>query len=269
MHQKIISTDSIGFLGNPKQFLYLYQQYFKDKTFDGVEMIAFKPLKRLKNFIETLEKNGIKTYSFHGRTGGENQFPFQYKLMMYLVNFFILDIDNLSKFKNIRILIHTPYAKKEKIKNLILKTKPKLLIENHLSGEKGVIEAIDQIEKYQNLGIKTDGVFDIKHFLFDVNFSQMKKDWLKIIEKIKKYTQWFSYIHFPIGPRSADSLPIIEMTDEMLEVFGKEIIPKIKTLVIENQQNNFGLFYSNQQMLKKQKQRNDFIFKKLKKAKIL
>ena len=49
--QYFVSTDSIGFLGGPEQFVYLWKEYFDDKTLTGVEAIAFKPIKKLGKLI--------------------------------------------------------------------------------------------------------------------------------------------------------------------------------------------------------------------------
>ena len=71
--QYFVSTDSIGFLGKAEQFIKLWKEYFENKTLDGVEIIAFKPLSRLSKLVSTLEKNKIPVLSFHGKTGGENR----------------------------------------------------------------------------------------------------------------------------------------------------------------------------------------------------
>jgi len=268
---KLISTDSVGWLGTPKQFIYLYKNYFEDGTFDGVEMIAFKPLSRLKNFIAVLKKNNIATLSFHGKTGGENRLPPKYGIIMTIVNSFIFSAEKLIKnFKDINFLSHTPYLENKSVKKFIINIKPKTLwIENHNYGEEGIEKAKIQIIDYRKKGVNVYGMLDLYHFLAKVPISKMINDWPKILEKIKTYTEWFSGIHFPIGSRVGDSLPIEKMTDEMLALFGKKIVPYLKRLVIENQQADFGLFGSTKSMLKKQKQRNQVNFLRLKKAKIL
>lgn len=269
--KRIISTDSIGFLGSPQQFLYLYKDYFENNTFDGVEMIAFKPLRRLKNFMDILKKHNIKILSFHGKTGGENRLPKKYGIVIKIVNAFILNVETLIKdFNNIDFLSHTPYFKEKKIKEFIIKTKPKIIwIENHNYGEEGIEEAIREIKDYRRQKINAWGILDLYHFLAKIPTKKIIDDWDKIIKKIENYTQWFSGVHFPIGSRVDDSLPIDQMTDEMLLLFGKRIVPLLKRLVIENQQAGIGLFGSTKKMLEKQKKRNKIIFSRLKKARIL
>jgi hypothetical protein len=273
--QYLVSTDSIGFLGKPEQFLKLWKEYFDDKTFDGVEVIAFKPLSRLSKLVSTLEKNKIPVLSFHGKTGGENQLDFSSRIIMTLVNAFIVDVMILlNNFPKIEFLSHGPYFMKNSIKQKILRQQPKKIwIENHLYGKKGVDEAIKQIIIYRESGINTYGMLDIFHYVFH-SIETLEKDWPSIVEELKSYIllndkqgkQFFSGIHFPIGSRLDDSLPIDSMTDEMLELFTEKIIPHIERIVFENQQSFPGLFFSTDKMLGKQKTRNKRIIERLKKT---
>lgn len=269
--QKLISTDSVGWLGTPEQFVYLYKDYFKDGTFDGAEMIAFKPFGKLKKFINILEKNKIPTLSFHGKTGGENRLPPKYGIIMTIVNSFIFSAETLiNNFNSIDFLSHTPYLENDFIKKTIIDCRPKTLwIENHNYGEQGIEEAKNQILDYRKKGVDARGMLDLYHFLAKVPISKMIEDWLKIIKKIEGYFEWFSGVHFPIGSRTDDSLPIEKMTDEMLSLFGKKIVPFLKRIVIENQQAGSGLVISTKKMLDKQKIRNKINFYRLKKAGML
>lgn len=268
---KLVSTDSVGWLGTPKQFLYLYQEYFANKTFDGVEMIAFKPITRLKKFIEILKEKNISTLSFHGKTGGENRLPEKYGIVIKIVNLFICDeVSLLKNFPQTDFLSHTPYLKNSQVENNLIRLKPKTLwIENHIYGDRGVEETKDLIINYRKKGINAKGMLDLYHLLAKLPIGKIKKDWIKIIKKIKNYLPWFSGIHLPIGTRKNDSLEIEEITDEMLDIFAKEIVPYLDRIVIENQQAGIGLFGSNWSMLKKQKQRNQINFLRLKKIGIL
>lgn len=269
--KKLISTDSIGWLGNPNQFINLYDDYFKEGTFDGVEMIAFKPKAKLDYFIDELKKNNISVFSFHGKTGGENRLPTKYGIVMTLVNAFIFGVKSLTvNFKDIDVLFHTPYLMNNKIKEYIFLNKPKTLwIENHDYGEKGIKEAIIQIQDYRNHGINAQGMLDLYHLLAKVSNNKIVEEWEKIVDDIENNLQWFSGVHFPIGNRLDDSLPIEEMTDKILSYFGKRIVPKLDRIVIENQQEGLGMFFSTKNMLEKQKERNRINFLRLKKAKIL
>lgn len=269
--KKLISTDSIGWLGKPEQFIELYKDYFEDKTFNGVELIAFKPIKKLEKTINVFKQNNIPIISFHSKTGGENRLPTKYGIVMKVVNSFIFGVDTLTKrYKNIEFLSHTPYLENKKVKEIIVNNKPKAVwIENHTYGKKGIKETIELINIYRKLGINVKGMLDLYHLLAYVPVKEMIDSWPKIIEDIESNIKWFSGIHFPIGSRKDDSLPIEQMTDKMLSLFGKKIIPHLERVVIENQQANLGLFYSTKQMLEKQKRRNKINFLRLKRAGIL
>lgn len=276
--QYFVSTDSIGFLGRPEQFIYLWKKYFDDKTLTGVETIAFKPIKRLGKLIYVLKKNNILVTSFHGRTGGENQLDLSGKLIMSLVNLGIVDVEGLLKnFPEIEFLSHGPYFEEESKKQIVIKYKPKKVwIENHLKGKRGVEDAIKQINIYRENNINTSGMLDIYHYVAN-SITTLEADWPKIIEELKMYIllkdkndrQLFNGIHFPIGSRLGDSLPVDNMTDQMLKKFAQNIIPNVERVVFENQQANLGLFFSTNGMLKIQKERNRRIIERLKKTRII
>jgi len=276
--QYFVSTDSIGFLGRPEQFVYLWKEYFNDKTLSGVEAIAFKPIKRLSRTMSVLKKNNIPVVSFHGRTGGENQLDLSGKIIMSLVNLGIADIEDLLKnFPKIEFLSHGPYFEVESKKQIVIKYQPKKIwIENHLKGKRGVEDAIKQINFYRKNNINTSGMLDIFHYIAS-SIKTLETDWTKIVEEMKMYIlqkdkngqQFFNGIHFPIGSRLGDSLPIDAMTDQMLKAFAQKIIPSVERVVFENQQANLGLFFSTNRMLKVQKERNRRIIERLKKTGII
>ncbi|MFA6512681.1 MAG: hypothetical protein WCT34_00590 [Patescibacteria group bacterium] len=66
--QYLVSSDSIGFMGSPEQLVELWKEYFDNKTLDGVEVIAFKPMSNLKKLLKTLKNNNMTVLSFHGKT---------------------------------------------------------------------------------------------------------------------------------------------------------------------------------------------------------
>jgi len=276
--QYLVSTDSIGFFGRSEQFVELWKEFFDDKTLDGVEVIAFKPITRLNKLISTLQKNGIKVLSFHGKTGGEDRLNFLGRIIMTLVNFGIVDSELLIKnFPKIEFLSHGPYFENELIKQMILRNQPKKIwIENHLRGKRGVDEAIKQINIYRENKINTSGMLDIYHYVAG-SIEALQTEWPNLVGELKPYfllkdkngQQFFSGIHFPIGSRLGDSLPIDTMTDQMLKLFAKKIIPYVKRIVFENQQANVGLFFSTDKMLKEQKSRNERIIERFKKTGII
>lgn len=276
--QYLVSTDSIGFLGSSEQFIELWQEYFDNKTLDGVEVIAFKPLVKLNKLIIDLKNHNIPVLSFHGKTGGEDQLNFVSRVVMTLVNFFIIDVETLLiNFPKIEFLSHEPYFKNSLIKQIVLNNKSKKIwIENQLSGKKGIDELVKQIIAYRKNGIDAYGMLDIFHYVAH-SLESLKTNWPTIVEEIKSYLflkdqhekQLFTGIHFPIGTRLGDSLPIDRMTDEMLILFAKKVIPYVERVVFENQQKNLGLFFSTDKMIAEQKVRNKRIMKRLKKTGIL
>jgi len=59
------------------------------------------------------------------------------------------------------------------------------------------------------------------------------------------------------------------MNDQMLMLFANNVIPHTKRFVLENQQALFGLLFSTNKMLHKQKIRNKRIVDRLKKTGVI
>lgn len=276
--QYLVSTDSIGFFGKPEQFVELWKEFFDNKTLDGVEVVAFKPLSKINRLISIFKKNNIRVLSFHGRTGGENLLGFKLRVIMIFLNNFIEEAVNLFKyFPEVEYLSHTPYFENKAVYQAVMQNQPKKIwIENHLQGRLGVEDAIKQINIYRKKGINAYGMLDIFHYVVhsEKNFF---KNWPNTVEELRSYfllkdnqgKPLFSGIHFPIGTRINDSLPIDSMTDKMLKLFAQKTIPLVERVVFENQQKNLGLFFSTKKMMEEQKVRNKNVFERLKRTGII
>ncbi|MFA6081554.1 MAG: hypothetical protein WC741_04065 [Patescibacteria group bacterium] len=276
--QYFVSTDSIGFFGKPEQFVKLWKEYFKNKTLNGVEVIALKPINQLDRLIETFRKNNIPVLSFHGRTGGESKLDFKSRIIMTFLNIFIEEMAYLLKyFPEVEYLSHTPYFEKKTVYEEVIKNQPKKIwVENHLPGKRGVEDAIKQINIYRKNGVNICGMLDIYHYVAHSE-KILPKKWSNTVEELRTYfllrdcqgKPLFCGIHFPIGTRLADSLPLDNMTDKMLKLFAEKIIPHVERVVFENQQKNLGLFFSTNKMIEDQRTRNKNVFERLKKTGII
>lgn len=276
--QYLVSTDSIGFFGKPEQFIKLWGEYFDDKTLAGVEAIAFKPITRLNNLISILNKNDIPVLSFHGKTGQENLLNIFIAIVMIAVNTYIFEAETLFKyFPEIEFLSHAPYLQNKIVKKTILKNNPKKIwIENSFYGKQGVENTIKQIIFYRKNKIDSSGMLDVYHYVANETKS-LQTNWVKIVDELRSYIllkdnkgrQFFNGIHFPVGSRVDDSLPIDSMSDQMLELFAQKIIPHVERVVFENQQTFPGLLCSTDKMIEKQRLRNKRIIERLKKTGII
>ena len=275
--QYFVSTDSIGILGKPEQFIRLWKKYFDDKTFDGVEIIAFKPLSKINELIIKLKKNNISTFTFHGKTGGENLLNFSGNVMMTILNSVILDVRTLLlRFPKIEFLAHAPYFEEKLTKKMVYQIKPKKIwVENDLNGIEGIQKVIKEINAYRRNGVEACGMLDVYHYV--AKSKNIINNWSNTVDELKSYLllkdeedkQLFEGVHFPIGSRMDDSLPIDKMNDQMLMLFANNVIPHTKRFVLENQQALFGLLFSTNKMLHKQKIRNKRIVDRLKKTGVI
>lgn len=277
--QYLVSTDSIGFFGRPDQFIKLWQEYFDNKTLDGVEVIAFKPQLRLEKLVFILKKNNIPVLSFHGKTGGEERLGLSSRIIMTLINMLILDINKITdNFPKVEFLSHTHYFEKKIIQQNILNQKPKKFwIENHSRGKEGVEDGIKEVLFYRRNNINALGMFDVYHYISQMKTKNILENWSTIVSQIKYFfkkkdtnsKRLFVGVHFPIGSRLGDSLPIDLMSNDMLKLFADKIIPLVERVVFENQQTLPGLFFSTSKMIEKQKARNIRIIERLKKTGII
>ncbi|MGB9883525.1 MAG: hypothetical protein ACPLRN_03375 [Microgenomates group bacterium] len=270
---RLISSDGIGFLGNVNQFLYLYKDFFQAGFFDGVEMIAFAPLSRRQNFINTLEKHNIKVISFHGRTGGEKDLRLSGRLIMTIVNQLILSAEDLVKnFSDFEFLFHAPYLQDKKVFDFIVKNKnkiKKIWVENHLDGIEGVKKMQEIVIQLQKNQVTASGLIDIYHVVSKLSTDEIVLSWEKIVNEIASNLSFVDGIHLPIGTRLDDSIPIDFLTDKQLNYFYQKIVLKVRRVVLENQQKNLGLLYSTAKMLEKQRERNEKVFLRLRKVGII
>jgi len=119
-------------------------------------------------------------------------------------------------------------------------------------------------------------MLDIYHYISH-SIDLLQINWPNLVEELRSYIllkdkngeQFFDGVHFPIGSRLDDSLPVDSMTDEMLKLFSQKIIPHVERVVFENQQPLLGLFFSTDKMLEEQKARNTRILERLKKTGII
>lgn len=276
--QYLLSTDSLGMFGHPEQFIYLWKKYFDRAIFDGVEAIGFKPVSKINNLIRIFKENNIRVLSIHGKTGGENELNLRPRIIMTFLNYFILNAKTIIlKFPQIDFLSHAPHFKVASVEKNILKLRPKKLwIENHLPSDQGMKDVIEQVVYYRKMGIDCTGMLDVYHFAAD-NQENITNDWEKLVREIKKYTSMIDEngrpliegIHFPIGNRVDDSLPIFNLTDSMLNMFAVEVMPNIQRIVFENQQSFPGMIFSHNKLLEKQKDRNETIVERLIKTGII
>lgn len=265
--QILVSTDSVGFLGGADEFLYLWEDYFKKKVIDGVEMIGLRPIFKTKKFIEKLKEKNIKTISIHGRTGILKDLNLIKKNFLRLINFFIFDYRELIKnFPEQEFLFHSLYLENKDIQKQILKNPPKALwIENSLTDIdfRELDNTLRLVDFFKKNKINCFGMLDLYHALSFNSTKDIVDNWFKLFGKLKKYLKYFSGIHLPIGPRLEDSLPVELVNDEKIEFLKKEILSIPSRIVIENSQHYPALLFSTAQMFKKQKERNEKIVGKI------
>lgn len=265
--QIIVSTDSVGFLGGANEFLYLWQDYFEKGLIDGVEMIGLRPVFKTKKFIEKLKEKNIKTISLHGRTGIIKNLNFIKKNFLRLINFFILDYQELIKnFSSQEFLFHSIYLENKDIQKQILKNPPLALwIENSLTDKnfKELDNTLRLVDFFEKNKINCFGMLDLYHALSFNMTQEIIDNWFDLFKKLKRYLKYFKGIHLPIGPRLEDALPIELLDEEKIDYLKKEILIFSERIVIENPQHYSALLFSTAQMLKKQKERNEKIIGKI------
>lgn len=221
------STDVTGVRIRPDIFRKVYAPALSDGVMVGAEMIALVGLdKRLEKF----QRDGIKTYSLHGRTGipDTSEISAFHRLFLRFENRCIVstkDLTKSEKFAGMDILIHVPEIQNIESHDAIVassKENPhrRFWVENHSLGISGIDTAVCSIFQLQQSGcINVAFMFDPSHFVGveAIHNSHFLKAWNKMMDELKDFQVQYDCkgghkqihwgLHFAIGTYE-DALPV-------------------------------------------------------------
>ena len=209
----LVSTDSIGMFGDIKNL----NKLWTPERFPYVEMISWRG--REESIISQLTAHGYRIAHLHGRMG--NDIP-----AMRLLDQLITRTPSLMRRWGTAydILIHTSEARKATVINAAKRATriKRIWIENDESGADGVSRMRHTAQQYLHNGIPTGVVFDVFHYIrsyceSDLLLRQSWEDMMPLLIQLKPFALG---IHFPIGTRVDDSLPLDRISDEMLQRFA-------------------------------------------------
>lgn len=117
---------------------------------------------------------------------------------------------------------------------------------SHLTIENGQLSrdgqsTVELIERMRNAGaIRTTGTLDLVHLIVgysqeEPSFSIVSHHWGKVLRFLEKHRQYFRHLHFPLGTKKDDSLPILEMLVEKKMLTDLFALIEDMEVTIENQ----------------------------------
>ncbi|MCS7093296.1 MAG: hypothetical protein NZL96_02625 [Patescibacteria group bacterium] len=263
----LVSSDSLGIFGTAEQFLFLWEETFKRGVLSGVELIGFRPIRRIKKFIEKLGQKKIKVLSIHGRTGLRSEGQLTSTILLRILDLLIASYNELVfNYLEIDLLLHSTYAGSPQVKEEILSHPPKRLWIENAKADKDFRE-LDQtlklVDFFRKNRIDCRAMLDLYHAFAFKTHREIVKEWFSLFKRLRPYLKNFDGIHLPVGTRISDSLPIDLIDESRLSFLREEILSKASRVVIENQQAGTGLLFSSTSSLTSQKQRNLNILRKL------
>lgn len=206
--ETVISTDSLGLVRADWKLL---RQMWGSLT-DKAEVIGFRSM--LERLYDQAADCGFHIQEIHGRVGW-NRDMFG-SIMTDVADTLIVSTAELidQYAANCPVLLHTTEAlanekliisKKESIKLLWVENQP----------HSGAVNDTEKtIKTFNDQGVSVGFMFDLAHYLYgendnDQKFSQRWEKTLNVLNDIIK-TNAHVGIHFPIGTRKNDSLPVLD-----------------------------------------------------------
>lgn len=210
----LISTDCIGMFGDIKNLTELWPP----EQFPYVEMISWRG--REKSIINQLMTHGYRVAHLHGRMGNDDP-------AMRLLDQLITRTPSLIRGWGTAhdILIHTSEARKATVINAAKRgatTIKRIWIENDESGPDGVSRMRQTAHHYLHNGVPTGVVFDVFHYIRSYCGSDLllRHSWEEMMQFLIQLKPLPLGIHFPIGTRVDDSLPLDRISDDMIKRFA-------------------------------------------------
>lgn len=269
-----VSNDVLGGFGDQTRLAHVVPREFGIKR---VEALAIGDANRVLKSIQKLEDIGFKVARIHGRMGIGNEKGldrlFVASLNSQLVSTgLLMHIFGKNMLGDREILLHEPEARSIKYIPLMMwQKRPRLFFENHNEGLESIKSTIKQAERFRLAGFETGVVMDVFHVTrLGESRKDFQKKWDAMISFVASETSnprsLLRKIHFPVGTRVKDSLPIDSRIDSsMLVNFRKALGPSVDEIELENQQEGH-LAYLPKREEEKVLKRNYRIFSLLGKA---
>lgn len=261
------STDQLGYFGQDATSL----AKVTPDNFPGekyVEVVATRPIRTLRKYINSLDDRGFHVTHLHGHTGQNGaETPFD-SLKLNIIRLLTPTTKELlTHFPDKAILIHSPEARKPDVVQAIIKAKPQFIwIENHL-GKEELEKSLASVDMLARHGIEAGVMFDVMHYLVggeQIPFAQKWQEMIDHLWALAPKNPKIRGIHLCIGT-TYDKLPLEELTDKNLENLAQVLrLFPLKIVVFENQQHGVsGLLGAGVLQAEKLKKRTEGILSRL------
>lgn len=271
-----ISMDVLGMFGSVRKFTRVIPR--SEFPFTHVEVIGLQWSHRLSSVIRRVQDEGFEVSEIHARTGFSRKNSLLNTLLLAAITPTMLPTQKIiNTFRQHEILIHAPEANRIGLSRLAAMSAPKRWwIEDHDEGAGGVGHALNAVSLLRQHDKPANVMLDLVHLIGPQQLtpSQFYKKWDWAIGYVAQMTAsprgLIGGIHFPIGSRSADSLPMHLLGDQQLSDMARAIGPSVDRLVIENQRDGaLGLLYVRKKYEPDVRRRYSSIFERMAKAGLL
>ncbi|MBI2029866.1 hypothetical protein HYT02_05600 [Candidatus Gottesmanbacteria bacterium] len=245
-----VSSDVAGPLQNLRQVKQVYSEVFT--SIDGVEYVAYRNARNIRDSISYLQDCGFKELSLHARMGGGGSGLVD-RAQVALIDATIIPTSIAIKefSEDFEILFHAPELMKTSSLNALKHKNPRFIwAENDHYALEGIAFAKRTVERLSLMGVRCGLMLDIAHALGVkvLKSGQLNTAWdelnafvrQQLIQPYKKGGMKILHgIHLPIGRKKTDSLPVVDpslVSDSMLTDIHDWIVEgDLRRVVIENQ----------------------------------
>jgi hypothetical protein len=236
-----VSMDHMGVFGSPKQLRRVYPK--QDFPFRFAEVLAVGTPKGLRHRIHALQDEGFQVTEIHGSPGPSDRDSLRERVYLGFVDRCMIPPDELAgRFADQELLFHTPEIMHPSVRATLLRLRPKAVwVENHERGIGGMAQAIAAAELLEHNHLTSHVMMDLCHFIGheELTNGAFAGRWSQLITYLRAMTGRESGkirgIHFPIGEKANDSLPLHRVSDTMLGELRDAIGPSVGRVIFENQ----------------------------------
>lgn len=234
-NELIVSTDSLGIFGDPRNLDIVWGFLKKEPSFGGVELMGFRSHfhSPLEDTVRRIRENGFRISGIHGRIGAYLKNPLEIlrqrsfnPIIAAFLNGIVVDTPRLlgdCGSKGIDyVLFHVSEVDVERNFQMITgrgENTPAIFIENdYTSDPQGLNRAVERVKQLRGQGRNARLMFDMYHAAMSPYHQSPLLIWKKAIESLanvrKTGDDLLGGVHIPLGLRMDDSLPFEEIMDD-------------------------------------------------------
>ncbi len=227
-----LSTGSLGPFANLSDLECAWgKEVLEMLNFAGPEVIAWRGWKKT---LSEAQEMGLRVAGIHGRTGGEGLIRRCLDASLAPTS----DLLSQGKKDGPYVLIHESEARKEEVKEGVIKRAKGLIMIENSTGSCSLESVVEMVEFLRSQNVEAKLMFDLFHYYRYLQ-SGLEEGWRKTLDKLEEMLSLEAImggIHLPLGTDLGDSFPLEQISRGMWMRL-KNIREDLELLlVVENQQ---------------------------------